>query len=146
MKNIIFVCTGNTCRSPIAEALLKHKLKIANIKNVKVCSAGIMVEPNTSTNEKSVWALAELGVKTRKKQAKQLTQKMVDKNTIIITMTNNHLEYVKNVATSYCIADFGSVGPVGDPYGQDKQVYLKTAKIIDILTTNIANKIIKGEL
>ena len=40
-KSIIFVCTGNTCRSPMAEIILKTKLKNAGITDVKVSSAGL---------------------------------------------------------------------------------------------------------
>lgn len=146
MKKIIFVCTGDTCRSPMAEELLKDKLKKANVKNVKVTSAGLMANVLDKTNDLSIWALKQLGVNARRKNAKQLTKNLVDNNTIIITMTFAQFDYVKNINNSHCIAEFWQGGEIPDPYGLGETAYLKTAQLLNVVTGEIANKIIKGEL
>lgn len=146
MRKIIFVCTGDTCRSPMAEELLKDKLKKLNIKNVKVTSAGLSVVEGDKTNDFSIWALKQLGVNARRKTAKQLTKKLVDGNTIIITMTLGQFEYVKNIKNACCITDFWKGGEIPDPYGLGKEAYFKTAQLLNVVTGEIANKIAKGEL
>ncbi|HHZ01170.1 MAG TPA: low molecular weight protein arginine phosphatase, partial [Tissierellia bacterium] len=60
--NILFVCTGNTCRSPMAEGLFKDMLRKNNIENIKVSSAGLSVFPGEHVNEKAIRALKEKGI------------------------------------------------------------------------------------
>ena len=65
-KRGLFVCTGNTCRSPMAEMLLRHKLKKNKIKWWDVSSCGIAAEVGGSMSPNSVAALAEVGIKVDK--------------------------------------------------------------------------------
>lgn len=146
MKKIIFVCTGNTCRSPMIEHILKHKLKLNDINNIKVNSAGIMAQPNTYTSKYTLQALKNMGINAKRKKARQLTIDMVDKDTLLIAITNNHKEYIKNVGKVMSLSDFYSGIDVVDPYGQDISAYEKCAKIFDFITDEIVQLIKKGDL
>src|SRR5690606_14203652 len=60
--NLLFVCTGNTCRSPLAEAVARREIARRGWHNVAVRSAGVAAEPGSPATEEAVIAAAELGL------------------------------------------------------------------------------------
>ena len=86
-KKILFVCTGNTCRSPMAEAILRSKIKKQKIKWWDVSSCGIFAEVGGSVSPLSMQALEEAGFTLTKFAPKQLSQSAIDKSYAVICMT-----------------------------------------------------------
>ena len=106
MKTILFVCTGNTCRSSMAEALLKNKIEqlrnsgtsINNWDNIKVISAGTAASPKQKASPQAIEVMAEKNISLKEHQSKQLTKGLIDEADIILTMTTNHKKVVLDMA------------------------------------------------
>lgn len=134
---IAFVCSGNTCRSPMAQFILKQKLKQNNFDNIDVSSFGINVMED-KMNENAVEALKKLNVKRTKFTPKNISKP--EKFDAIITMTNEQKPFVKCKRSNvYSISDLSVVGDIPDPYGRDLRDYVFVAQLIDEACDDIIN-------
>ena len=140
--NILFVCTGNTCRSPMAEGTFKDMLKKNNIANINVSSAGISVFPGEHANENAIAALKEKGIDIEEHRAKQLTDE-IKKADLILTMTLGHkkviADYFKHKTGEpplglFTLKEFAAIvsaenlitADINDPYGLNYKMYIKS--------------------
>ena len=111
--NILFVCTGNTCRSPMAEALLKSK----GLKNVNVMSAGLAAyEEPISDNAKI--ALKNKGIDYSDFISKPLTLELLKEADLVFCMSESHKAALKNFDNVFVLGS-----GISDPYGCDLFVY-----------------------
>ncbi|QAA31427.1 low molecular weight protein arginine phosphatase [Clostridium manihotivorum] len=128
--NILFVCTGNTCRSCMAEAIFNNK---CDIDNVKAYSAGLSIVPGSRTSKHSAeLVMNNLSMDISKRSAVQLTADMIKSADLILTMTN----YMRDLISSnfpeksnnvYSVSQYAGVnGEISDPYGGSIDVYSKT--------------------
>jgi protein-tyrosine phosphatase len=99
---IVFVCTGNTCRSPMAELLMRSSLaKLLNCKlhelesrGVVVISAGIAAAPGCPPSSEAVQVMREYGLDLAPHEAQPLTEQLVRHADLILTMTQSHLQSI----------------------------------------------------
>lgn len=145
MKTLIFVCTGGSCRSPMAEAILTQKLKENRIKNYQILSAGINAVPNSKIEKNAIKALKTLGFKPPKHKCIQLTSEMCQ-NSLIIAISDAHKQFLNNLKNIISLNDFYSGIDIPDPYGKDLNEYIKTAKILDFIINEIIDNIKEGNL
>lgn len=133
MGTILFVCTGNTCRSPMAEYLLRNMLEKRNVEGWNVKSAGIAAYPGGDISKETLKVLQKEEIAAENHDVKQVDQDMVDNADIILTMTESHKEHLQQVMD---IAD-GKLHTLKeligeqdldilDPFGQSLPVYEKT--------------------
>lgn len=122
-KALLFVCMGNTCRSPMAEGIFAKMNK-----NIIVSSAGLSAPDGEGANEKAVSAAKKLGADISFHRAKTLTFESLEASDMIITMTDSLksvIPFKKKTMTIYELA--GEKGDLADPYGQSQEVYDLTA-------------------
>lgn len=128
MKKIIFVSTNNTCRSFIAESVLRKYLKDAHRRDIQVVSKGLVVLFPEPVHTKAADLVRKSGIEIVDFKASQLTQEDVETSDLILTMNDKQKEKVledyhgyKEVATINEYAN--DEGAVIDPYGMDDEDY-----------------------
>lgn len=142
MKKICFVCTGNTCRSPMAENLLKDKLKKQKIKLFQILSAGIMADGSPTSSE-TIAVLRKNGIPAKPKKSKTISASLLKKNDILfLTMTTGHKQHIRH-NNVFSLGEFIGGADIPDPYGRSPEAYENCFSQLDAYTNVLAEKIQK---
>ncbi|WML46250.1 low molecular weight protein arginine phosphatase [Neobacillus sp. PS3-40] len=147
MQRILFVCTGNTCRSPMAEAILINKKS----KEIEVQSAGIYAAYGSEAAEYAKTVMDEFKVAHSHKSS-PLTETNVNWATVILTMTSSHKATIAQnfpnaAAKIFTLKEFAGEEErdVIDPFGGNLDMYRNTfkelEKLIDKAIEQLENKI-----
>ena len=141
--NILFVCTGNTCRSPMAAGIME-KLCEENDLDVNIKSAGIFAQEGAPATPEAVEAVKKYDIDISSHKAQPITQELIDKSDLILTMTEAHKMLLQGLAKdktcTICeLADIDS--EIEDPFGGDLADYKKTADDLYIALSQIADKL-----
>lgn len=144
---ICFVCTGNTCRSPMAEAILRAKA----VEGIEVRSAGIYAMSGTNISNNAKQVLFDTGIEFSH-SSRQFGEHDVEWANIVLTMTNAHKQaildhYPESISKTYTLIEYvrqNEWEDVADPFGGDIQVYKKTWQQLHDLINELLQKL-QGE-
>jgi ribose 5-phosphate isomerase B len=145
IRNILFVCTGNTCRSPMAAALLRQLLKERNgDSSFRISSAGLYASPGASATPEAVEAVRNYGVDLSAHLARELAREEVAAADLILTMTNAQKKqiiklypaakdrvFVLREYVSGLEAGDGIEFDLPDPFGQSVEVYRQRVAVLE---------------
>jgi len=139
--NFMFVCTGNTCRSPMAVGIFRKYLaeklqcEVDHLDKMgyKVSSAGIMDMASSPASAEAIAACAAKGIDIKAHRSRELSQKLIEENDFIFVMSRMHRERVtalSHEAANKCML-LAEVKDIPDPIGQGQQVFNKCAELIN---------------
>jgi protein-tyrosine-phosphatase len=136
---ILFVCTGNTCRSAIAEALARKVVIERGLSEVDVQSAGTSAWDGAPASDGALLVGMERGFDLSQHRAQTLTRELIRDADLVLAMGPHHLERIEalgGAGRAFLITDFASRGasarPVNDPIGGELDVYRATMDELDL--------------
>ncbi len=140
---ILFVCTGNTCRSPMAEGIFKKIVSDKKIQNVECSSAGLFAMTGDEVTQESVKACERFGVDISSHRARRITAYILDETDKFVCMTKEHAASLSLYVPSDKIIVLGE--GVSDPYGGNLETYMLCANSIKTALTEQLDEIISEE-
>ena len=147
--NVLFVCSGNICRSPMAAGRFRDRAASAGRRDLKVLSAGTLGISGSPASPEAILAMAELGTDIGKHRSRGLTTEQVRSADLLIVMTRAHLDelhrrFPPGRGRRFLLRAFDAGSrpdarppDLDDPIGLPIEVYREQAKVIARCTDNL---------
>jgi protein-tyrosine-phosphatase len=137
-KTILFVCTGNTCRSPMAVGLLK---KLAGSDTYRILSAGVAAAHDAEPSRYAKEVMQEEGIDISDHRSKLLDGNLLDEADTVLVMSESHYRQIADWFKSYAartrllrhfdpVKDDPDYPNIPDPMGMGKDAYIKCKEMI----------------
>ncbi len=129
MKKLVFICTGNTCRSPMAQGLfIKYLKERSSERSYEVVTAGLNATPGERASPEALTVMEEVGIDLSAHRTQTVTEEILLEADLILTMTKGHRDYLKQMfgenENLYSLYEcLGDEKDVKDPYGWGEDAY-----------------------
>lgn len=146
--NLLFVCSGNTCRSPMAEAIARGLLRERGWQHVDVGSAGTGAVVGLAASPEAVEVAREHGLELDSHASQPLTPELIHWADLVLVMGTSHMHVVRELGGGEkvsLVTEFvdgeGYAQPVADPFGGDHEHYREAFEQIEAAVTGLLDRL-----
>lgn len=151
-QHVLIVCSGNICRSPMAEAMLRRKLQEKAADQFVVRSAGTLSQEGIAPQLSAIQVMDERNLNLRTHRSRAISRELMEWADVVLVMTTDHLGELHDrfgdmtqkvfLFTSYPSMDVEGLYGVPDPYGSSTETYEQVARTIEQEIDRIADTLI----
>jgi len=150
MRRVLFVCTGNLCRSPMAEYILQRELSDRGADDVLVESAGTFAMEGNPAARKAVKEMEKQGIDMSGHRARALTRRMLEEADVVVVMEKQHEltalalmpDAGEKIVLMGKLVDGRDNHEIPDPYGSDEEFFSQTCDLIKKAAAALADRLV----